>query len=142
MRGAEKKGRLPLNSRELRSLPAVSPHSQAACPPALPAFPRLTRLIFVDAQSRGDALEGALVTGSYRLGRIACSAGALGGGHQRPAAGEALAEPGEEQPELEGEETKQREDGEKRIREIVEIPLVRRSHRRLLAVWSGSRAGG
>lgn len=94
-----------------------------------------TCLVLVDAQSHGDALEGPLVARPHSLGRpaglgrVAGPGPAALGGHEG-AAGDALAEPGEEQPELEGDETEQGEGGEERVREVVQVPLVRGRRRR------------
>lgn len=90
------------------------------------------------------------MTGSHRLGRpaglgrVAGPGPALGGHEGAP--GEALAEPGEEQPELEGDEAKQREGGEERVGEVIEVPLMGRRRGRprrrlLLLLQGGSRPG-
>lgn len=63
------------------------------------------------------------------LGRLAGPGPAALGGHEG-AAGEALAEPGEEQPELEGDEAEQGEGGEEWVREVIQVPLVRGRRRR------------
>lgn len=90
----------------------------------------LTSLVLVDAQRQGDALEGPLVAGPHPLGRPAgLGPAGLGpaalGGHEG-AAGEALAEPGEEQPQLAGDEAQQGEGGDERVGEVVQAPLLRR----------------
>lgn len=135
-------------SKRQPRFPGARPRGSAlpACPPSLPpslhrpARPGLslpaaqsgrqrspTSLVLVDAQRHGDALEGPLVTGPHSLGRPAGLGRVAGpaalGGHEG-AAGEALAEPGEEQPELEGDKAEQGEGGEKRVREVVQVPLV------------------
>lgn len=91
---------------------------------------RLTSLVLVDAQRQGDALEGPLVAGPHPLGRPpGLGPAGLGpaalGGHEG-AAGEALAEPGEEQPQLAGHEAQQGEGGDERVGEVVQAPLLRR----------------
>lgn len=116
--------------------------------PSSPPRPSLgTFVVLIDAQGNGDVLEGLLVEGADALGLAARhrlrgrgrggrrrGPGAPLGGHE--GAGEALAEPHEEEPQVEGDQAQQREADEERIGEIVEVPLMRRLGR------SGRPGGG
>lgn len=124
-------------------LPSLGDPAAAAAPSPQP---RVTFLVFIDAQGNGDVLEGLLVEGSDALGlparhwrrgrgrgRRRRGPGAPLGSHE--GAGEALAEPHEEEPQVEGDQTQQREAYEQRVGEVVQVPLMRRLRR-------GGRPGG
>lgn len=108
----------------------VDPTAFFPAPPPPPPRPPVTFLVLIDAQSNGDILEGLLVEGSDALGlpawhwrrgrgrgRRRRGPGAPLGGHE--GAGEALAEPHEEEPQVEGDQTQQREAYEQRVGEVV-----------------------
>lgn len=109
---------------------APSGKGRRCCPPSataslssrrrrpLPPSPPFTFLVLIDAQGDGDVLEGLFVERSDALGLPAwhrCRGrrrgrrgpGAPLGGHE--GAGEALAEPHEEEPQVEGDQAQQRE---------------------------------
>lgn len=127
-----------------------------ACSPAPPPpspGPPVTFLVLVDAQGDGDVVEGLFVEGSDQLGlrarhrqrgrgRGRRGRGAPLGGHE--GAREALAEPREEEPQVEGDQTQQREADEQRVGEVVQVPLMRRLRRRGRPGGGpgGGRAGG
>uniref|UniRef100_A0A0D9RGF3 Protein dpy-30 homolog n=2 Tax=Boreoeutheria TaxID=1437010 RepID=A0A0D9RGF3_CHLSB len=106
-----------LPRRPHRLLPGVAAPSPS---------PLVTFLILIDAQGNGDVLEGLFVEDSDALGLAArhrrrargrCwrGPGAPLGCHE--GAGEALAEPHEEEPQVEGDQTQQREAYKQRVAE-------------------------
>lgn len=118
---AQFRGALPVPAEKERRWcpPSATPPLYSRRRRLLPSTP-VTFLVLVDAQGNGDVLEGLFVEGSYSFdlpawhrrrgrgrGRGRRSPGAPLGGHE--GAGEALAEPHEEEPQVESDQTQQRE---------------------------------